>query len=298
MKFGDYVSLTEAKLSAEMDELQLYIDNDYQLYKSQFIPILKNYTKKMMKGVYDRKMAAKGFMHLLDRGARQYVKEFGSPGDKVQTMFPKKDREKLAMQYAMQFEEAYKNQEYDFMKEETEDDKYLTMKQKKKLPKKIKDGIINHKKKKGKVSEAKKLKKGDKVKWAGGVYHSDKTGTVDSVTKDGKIMVTGLIKKGQSVKRAIVATDLVKVNESTLSEAHRPLYEIARDIKKDWRKVNFAAKPYLDAMGQLDKITDMYMFDSAVSVVLYFLSNATTWRGPTAKKIKVELKAMAKGRGI
>lgn len=238
MKFGDYVSLTEAKLTPEMDELALYIDNDYQLYKSQFIPILKNYTKKMIKGVYDRKMAAKGFMHLLDRGARQYVKEFGSPGDKVQTMFPKKDREKLALVYAMNFEEAYKNQEYDFMKEETEDDKYLSKKQQKKLPKKVKDGIVNHKKKKGKVSEA------------------------------------------------------------TLSEAHRPLYEIARDIKRDWRKVNFAAKPYLDAMSQLDKITDMYMFDSAVSVVLYFLSNASTWRGQTAKTIKAELKAMAKGRGI
>ena len=296
MKFRDYVSLYEAKLTPEMDELALYIDNDYQLYKSQFIPILKNYTKKMMKGVYDRKMAAKGFMHLLDRGARQYVKEFGSPGDKVQTMFPKKDREKLALSYAMQFEEAYKNQEYDFMKEETEDDKYLSKKQQKKLPKKVKDGIINHKKKKGKVSEAKGFKKGDKVKYAGKVYHPDRTGTVTGVAKDGKVIVTGLLKG--SLARTFAANDLEKVNEATLSEAHRPLYEIARDIKRDWKKVNFAAKPYLDAMGQLDKITDMYMFDSAVSVVLYFLSNATTWRGPTAKKIKVELKAMAKGKAI
>jgi hypothetical protein len=36
------------------------------------------------------------------------------------------------------------------------------------------------------------------------------------------------------------------------------------------------------------------MFDTARSVVLYFLSNATTWRGPKAKEIKKELKAMMK----
>lgn len=75
----------------------------------------------------------------------------------------------------------------------------------------------------------------------------------------------------------------------------RPIYEIAREIKKDWgAKVNFAAKPYLDAMMSLDSIDDNYFFDSAKSVVLYFLSNASTWRGETAKRIKAELKAMCK----
>jgi len=28
----------------------------------------------------------------------------------------------------------------------------------------------------------------------------------------------------------------------------RPLYVIAKEIKKDWIKPNYAAKPYLDAM--------------------------------------------------
>lgn len=74
----------------------------------------------------------------------------------------------------------------------------------------------------------------------------------------------------------------------------RPLHVIAREIYKDWKKVNFAAKPYLDAMSSLDKITDDYMYDSAQSVVLYFLSNASSWRGETAKRVKAELKAMAK----
>lgn len=74
----------------------------------------------------------------------------------------------------------------------------------------------------------------------------------------------------------------------------RPLYEIARDIKNDWKNVYFGAKPYLDAMATLDSINDNYGFDSGKMIVLYFLGNASTWRGETAKRIKAELKAMTK----
>ena len=73
----------------------------------------------------------------------------------------------------------------------------------------------------------------------------------------------------------------------------RPLHEIAREIRRDWgAKINYAAKPYLEAMGCLDSIRDNYYDDSARSVVAYFLANASTWRGETAKRIKAELKAM------
>ena len=72
----------------------------------------------------------------------------------------------------------------------------------------------------------------------------------------------------------------------------RPLYTIARDIRSDWTKVNYAAKPYLDAMSSLSSINDAFYHDSGKSVVRYFLSNASTWRGDMAKAIKAELKAM------
>lgn len=73
----------------------------------------------------------------------------------------------------------------------------------------------------------------------------------------------------------------------------RPIYEIAREVRRDWgAKVNFAAKPYLDAMLCLNSIDDNYFFDSARSVVMYFLCNAGTWRGETARRIKKELKEM------
>jgi hypothetical protein len=74
----------------------------------------------------------------------------------------------------------------------------------------------------------------------------------------------------------------------------RPLYEIANDIKRDWTKVHFGAVPYLRAMESLDKVTDNFMFDSGKSIVLYFLSNATGWKGETARRIKKELKDMVK----
>jgi hypothetical protein len=74
----------------------------------------------------------------------------------------------------------------------------------------------------------------------------------------------------------------------------RPLYVIASEVKRDWQKVNFAAKPYLDAMSSLNGINDQYGYDSAKSIVLYFLGNASSWRGEKAKEIKAELKAMCK----
>ena len=73
---------------------------------------------------------------------------------------------------------------------------------------------------------------------------------------------------------------------------NRPLYTIAAEIRSDWKKVNYAAVPYLEAMQQLNSIEDNFILDSPRSIVRYFLSNATTWRGEKAREIKAELKAM------
>ena len=76
-------------------------------------------------------------------------------------------------------------------------------------------------------------------------------------------------------------------------KASRPLYEIASDIRNTWTQPYFGAVPYLEAMHSLDRIEDKYGYNSAKSIVLYFLSNAATWRGPEAKRLKAELKAIA-----
>ena len=74
----------------------------------------------------------------------------------------------------------------------------------------------------------------------------------------------------------------------------RPLYEIAAEISNDWVKPYFGAAPYIYAMHKLNKITDDYFQDSAKMIVLYFLSNAQTWKGEKAREIKKELNAMCK----
>jgi len=74
----------------------------------------------------------------------------------------------------------------------------------------------------------------------------------------------------------------------------RPLWEIAREIKRDWRKVYFGAVPYLDALSGLESITDSFGYDSGSSIVRYFLANSSTWKGETAKRIKTELKNLLK----
>lgn len=79
---------------------------------------------------------------------------------------------------------------------------------------------------------------------------------------------------------------------TTTTATARPLHTIARDISRDWAKPHFAAVPYLEAMRSLESISDRYYYDSAESVVRYFLANAGQWRGDKAREIKAELKAM------
>ena len=87
---------------------------------------------------------------------------------------------------------------------------------------------------------------------------------------------------------------------TTLPLNELPLSRIAQIIQKDWNTtgksgVYFGAKPYLDAMKSLNSINDNYIADSGRSIVMYFLSNATTWRGETAKAIKAHLNALLRG---
>ena len=74
----------------------------------------------------------------------------------------------------------------------------------------------------------------------------------------------------------------------------RKIHEIASEILQDWNKPYFGAIPYIEAMLQLNTIHDDYYLDTAESVVIYFLANAQTWRGETAKRIKAELREMLK----
>ncbi len=79
----------------------------------------------------------------------------------------------------------------------------------------------------------------------------------------------------------------------------RPLYEIANEIRKDWKaqakngKIPESALAYLNPMSTLENITDNYICDSGKDIVIRFLCSAQTWKGETAKRVKAELKKMA-----
>lgn len=74
----------------------------------------------------------------------------------------------------------------------------------------------------------------------------------------------------------------------------RKLSEIAKEIRADWKNVSVYARPYLDAMASLSTCNENYHADTARGVVLYFLSNAGSWRGEVARRVKKELKEMVK----
>lgn len=78
-------------------------------------------------------------------------------------------------------------------------------------------------------------------------------------------------------------TDLTKLTVSSLAEM----------IRQDWKKPYFAAVPYINAMLRIPSITvkgEMFFHDDVESVLRYFISNSSTWRGDVAKAVKAELK--------
>ena len=76
----------------------------------------------------------------------------------------------------------------------------------------------------------------------------------------------------------------------------RSIYEIAEDIRADYadrgKSVHYSAKPYVEAMLYLDTMQDSYFEDSAHSVMTYALSNLSSWRGETARRVKAEMREM------
>ena len=70
--------------------------------------------------------------------------------------------------------------------------------------------------------------------------------------------------------------------------------EIAHAIAKDWQNISPYAKDYLNAMKDIRNIDDNYYADSAKTVVLYFLANASSYRGENARTYKALLKELVK----
>jgi len=94
----------------------------------------------------------------------------------------------------------------------------------------------------------------------------------------------------------------------TATTAPRPLLDICKEIRKTWvdkkgvTKIRpdgpgFGAVPYFSAMLSVATSGDdnnKYFEDDIKSIVIYFLSNAASFTGPDARRIKLELKAKYK----
>jgi hypothetical protein len=72
----------------------------------------------------------------------------------------------------------------------------------------------------------------------------------------------------------------------------RPLHKIADDITAHWAWPYFGAVPYIDAMRHLATLDESFGDQAAVNIVIHFLVNAGTWRGPDARRIKQELRGL------
>jgi len=83
-------------------ELELYIDNDALLYEFKK-RIHASFAKKLSR--WDAKKALKGFMYLVDEGAKKYAREFGGSWSRL---FNKPTREVVAAEYVKEYRDIRK----------------------------------------------------------------------------------------------------------------------------------------------------------------------------------------------
>lgn len=95
-------SHTALRGPTEVRELQLFCENDGDLYRQQVQPIEANLRKKMAKGVYDHEKSVKLWGYLAENCAKKYAKEFGS-GQPWHKMFSTADRREVAKGFADHF---------------------------------------------------------------------------------------------------------------------------------------------------------------------------------------------------
>lgn len=66
--------------------------------------------------------------------------------------------------------------------------------------------------------------------------------------------------------------------------------ELAVLIEKNWQKSSPYAIPYIEAMHSHNTLKDKFYAETAENIIMYFLCNAATWRGETARLVKSELR--------
>ena len=88
-------------------EIQLFAENDGDLYRQQRRPILVNLSRKHKKGTYDIAKAAKLWRYFIDSAMKKYQKDFGSRGGKWSDLLSTSDRQLLAEQFAQETKDEF-----------------------------------------------------------------------------------------------------------------------------------------------------------------------------------------------
>lgn len=87
-----------------VQELQLFTENDGDIYRQTTTPILRNLITKKARGTYDHDRAVKLFMYLAEAGARKYARVHGSGEHMWHVIFPINVRRQAATHWRDEFE--------------------------------------------------------------------------------------------------------------------------------------------------------------------------------------------------
>lgn len=96
----------------DVRELEIFVNNDADIYKRIMEPIIKNLMTKRAQGKYKSDMAVKAFMYAVDSGAKKYAKDHANANE-WNTIFPKNVRTEVAKSLRDDFEEEAEEGNYD-----------------------------------------------------------------------------------------------------------------------------------------------------------------------------------------
>ena len=94
--------LEVSEQSEEERELELFIDNDGDLYRQRVVPIQTNLITKIAQGKFDINLAPKIYKYLIEDGMKKYAKEYADP-EYGKVMLNKAQKENLAKEYVNRF---------------------------------------------------------------------------------------------------------------------------------------------------------------------------------------------------
>lgn len=95
----------------EARELQLYIENDGDLYRQMIEPAEKSMVRKFKMGIQNDELGILQFLHIADAGAKKYQREFTD--SETSRIFSLKVRVYVARELYKTFAEEYRLGNYD-----------------------------------------------------------------------------------------------------------------------------------------------------------------------------------------